>query len=301
MNAFRNKLNSAWRRLSPPSSDRQRREVWRIIEDTRPPDTSEAESAFDVLQKSYPSNRGDLYKYDAPSLMERAVRRAAGLLHLAERLGKSPLRILDAGAGDGVLGAVLRECGHDVVLVDSEDWRRESGCEIPLVVADLCGCVPIEDEAFDMVVSFNSFEHFPEPSKALAHLIRATKQGGVLHFDYGPLYCSPWGMHAQRTLFMPYPQFLFSEAFIEAKLEELGIDDLGVKRTTLQYMNKWKRRDYADLWNGSGCEVLDCLWRYDRQELGIVSRFPSSFHGRGLALEDLVIASNSVTLRKRKL
>ena len=83
----------------------------------------------------------------------------------------------------------------------------------------------INDASFDIVSSFDSFEHMPDPEAALDQIVRVTRQGGLIFLDFGPLYASAWGLHAYRSLRMPFPQFLFSPEFINLRLEELGIPD----------------------------------------------------------------------------
>jgi hypothetical protein len=99
---------------------------------------------------------------------------------------------------------------------------------------------------------------------------------------------------------MPYPQFLFSAEFLERKLDYLGIEDLGRKRTSLQPLNRWRVAQFRDLWNRSGCELLRCdvAW-VDVNHLRMVEAFPEAFRGRGLSLEDLLAQSLTVLLRKR--
>jgi SAM-dependent methyltransferase len=279
-------------------SEKKRREVVeRILSDTRPPETGRSEAAFERLQAAYPSDRGDLYKYDDYSLYERASQRALRILKLPgmAEYGKS---VLDIGAGDGVLGAILKNYGHSVRLTDMEDWRSRVGKQVEFHAADVTNRLPFEDAAFDLVVSFNSFEHFPDPRAAFAEALRVTKPGGILHFEFNPLYCSPWGLHAYRSLYMPYSQFLFSEDFINAQLDKLGISDLGGKRMTLQYLNRWKSTQFEELWQGWSVRVNKCQWMHDASQLGIVLEFPEAFWGRGLTVNDLIRCGNSVIFTK---
>ncbi len=290
----KNRLN----RLRTTKADQKLREsVEKILKTDGPPDTTSAEAAFDRLQSSYPSNRGDLYKYDDFSLFERANKRAIQILKLPG-MAEPVKKILDIGAGDGVLGAMLANFGHSVALTDMEDWRSRMAKNVPFQAANISEGLPYGDGSFDCVVSFNSFEHFPEPKKAFSESLRVTKSGGILHFDFGPLYCSPWGLHAYRSLYMPYSQFLFSQGYIDKKLRELGINDLGKKRTELQYMNRWRAYQFQDLWSTEPTKIVSCRWRHDAEHLGLVKEYPEAFSGRGLCFEDLVRSSIAVVILK---
>lgn len=272
-------------------------QIHRILSDPAPPDTTESENAFNFLQATYPSNRGDSYKYDDFSLFERASQRAVELLRLPG-MAEPGKKILEIGAGDGVLGAILSHYGHEVILTDQDDWRARLGREIEFQAADITQGLPFNDTDYDLVASYNSFEHFPDPRKAFEEALRVTKPGGLLHFSFGPLYCSPWGLHAYRSLYMPYSQFLFSEPFIQQKLDQIGITDLGFKRTELQYMNRWKPSDFDALWLGAECSLHSTATQQDEEHLGLVFRYPAAFKGRGLAFTDLTTSSISITLRK---
>jgi hypothetical protein len=100
---------------------------------------------------------------------------------------------------------------------------------------------------------------------------------------------------------MPYPQFLFSEAFIQRKLQQLGIWDLGKKRENLQPLNRWRLAQFEALWSDSMCEVMESRYfRASPQHTDLVLRYPESFRGLGLEYEDVTIQSLRVLLRKRE-
>ena len=197
-----------------------------------------------------------------------------------------------------MLGLALKSFGHKVVLLDSEDWRDARARNLEFVAADCCASLPFPDNSFDLVCSYNSFEHLPDPAAALRQIARTIRPGGLIHLDFGPIYTGPWGLHAYRTLRMPYPQYLFSEGFIRQKLSDLGIWDLGKKRSELQYLNKWKLTDFYGLSEQSGCTFVNLVVGRDESGISLVSKFPEAFRGRGLTLDDLTASNIIVTLRK---
>lgn len=259
------------------------------------PDTSRAEGLFEQLQQRYPP-RGE-YGYDARSTWRRGVERSVALTGLPgmDQPGRS---VLEIGCGDGMLGVALQSFGHRVTLTDVEDWRDARARELPFALADGCARLPFGDGSFCLVCSYNAFEHVDNPAWALAEAVRVTRPGGLIFLEFGPLYRSAWGLHAYRTLRMPYPQFLFSEAFIARRLEELGIWDLGKKRTQLQPMNRWSLAQFKALWAASGCHVVKEVLGKERAGLELLPEFPEAFRGRGLTWEDLVTSWIAVTLQK---
>ena len=109
---------------------------------------------------------------------------------------------------------------------------------------------------------------------------------------------APGGYTRTRTLKMPYSQFLFSSEFIRAKLEALGIWDLGQARSELQNLNRWKLSQFERLWLGSGLRVIQSKETASEEYISMVMRYPECFTGRGLTFNDLTCANIVVTLRK---
>jgi SAM-dependent methyltransferase len=85
---------------------------------------------------------------------------------------------LDAGAGPGVAGDVLRARGAQVVSVDS-DPDMVAACPTPAFVADVTD-LPFEPGTFDLVVAAFVVNHLPDPAAGLAELRRVTRPGGAV-------------------------------------------------------------------------------------------------------------------------
>jgi SAM-dependent methyltransferase len=286
----------AWKYIGGRNADRRRRRFVKVLASPNAPQCARSEHDFEILQERYQPRPE--YGYDAFNIFKRACERAANVIG-QPGLGTPGLRGLDLGTGDGMLSLLLKTFGHEMTLSDLEDWRVDAAKLLPFVQADCCDVLPIPDDAFDFVISFNAFEHFPDPRRALDELLRVTRAGGLMYFKFNPLYCSPWGLHAYRSLRMPYPQFLFSEVTIERKLDELGIFDLGKKRSELQTLNRWRPEQFKSLWTRPDVETISCNWHRDVAHLDLVLEYPECFCGRGLTLDDLVIGGVTALLRKR--
>lgn len=272
-----------------------RRQLREVLESALPCDHAQAEADFELLQSTYAGVAE--YGYDSFSTWRRATERFGDLLKFAE-LQSPGADLLDVGCGDGMLAVVARSYGHRATNADSEDWRNERAMEIPFHRVDVCKSGALPDSEFDLICSFNSFEHFPDPRQALANCVRACRPNGLIALRFCPLYSSPWGLHAYRSLMMPYPQFLFSDAFTMARLTDLGIQDLGRSRIALQYVNRWRVQEYLQLFELNSCEVIELVVSHSDEHLDLVARYPESFRGRGLTLDDLTATGISVTLRK---
>ena len=278
------------------AAERQRERVAQILADPRPPRHYDSEDVVRQLQTTH--KPPPEYGYDAYNTWARGMKRAVQNIPLHKALEQPGARVLDAACGDGMTGFAFATYGHDVTLHDLEDWRDARAKHLPFVCGGLSTRLPIDDNQFDAVFSFNAFEHFDDPAAALAQLVRVCRPGGALHFDFGPLYASPHGLHAYRSLYMPYPQFLFSEPFLEAKLKEFGLWDLGRARSTLQPLNRWTVAQFEKLFRGSGCEVVTLSTREERGHLGVIEQHPDAFTGRGLTFADVTVYQMLVILKK---
>lgn len=271
--------------------------VANILSHSELPQHYDDEDVFARLQYVYKKDTPK-YGYDKYSTWRRGSERAINLLR-ADEFQEAGLNVLDAACGDGMMGYALACYGHRVTLIDLDDWRDVRAKHIPFVGGNLCKRLPFDSKLFDLVYSFNAFEHVEDPVAALAQLVRVSKTGAYIYIDFGPLYASPWGLHAYRTIFMPYSQFLFSTSFIEKKLRELGICDLGKKRTCLQPLNRWQVSRFRHLWKNSGCDIISYTELKTYSYLALIDQFPKAFTGRGLTLEDVTTHHITIMLRKQ--
>jgi SAM-dependent methyltransferase len=256
----------------------------------------DSENAFRKLQDSYKQWWPD-YRFDDYGFWARGANRSISLMEKFPQLQKTGLRVLEAGCGDAVTGYAFSAYGHRVILSDLRDWRDQRAKHMPFARGNLCGGLPFQRGSFDLVMSFNVFEHLAEPFVALQELSRVCANGGCVYIEFDPLFCSPLGLHAYCFRF-PYPQFIFSQQFIEQKVREIGVYDLGETLHTLQWTNRCRIGQYRELWKSSGLEVISEVPECDYQHLNIVENYPTAFTGHGLTVEDLVTCGVAVMLRK---
>jgi SAM-dependent methyltransferase len=233
------------------------------------------------------------------STWDRGVSRVYNLLKRNVSLQKTGLSMLDAGCGDGMTGLAFASYGYKVELIDFEDWRDPRAKSIPFKNSSLSHELPYDSNSFDLVCSFNTFEHLERPKNSFEELLRVCKHGGIIYLAFGPLYNSPWGLHVYRTLYMPYPQFLFSKNFLEKKLKVLGILDLGRKRNSIQPLNKWKDSDFMELWKSSKVTVLNMSALSDFSHLAFILKYNKAFSGRKLTLKNVTTQALYATLMKK--
>lgn len=99
-------------------------------------------------------------------------------------LGDRPRRVLDLGAGTGLLTDVLLAAGHEVVAVDlSAPMLQQLADRLPHVRTEVGGAedVPLPDASVDAVVAGQA-AHWFDPAPAAAELRRVLRPGGVVGF-----------------------------------------------------------------------------------------------------------------------
>jgi 2-polyprenyl-3-methyl-5-hydroxy-6-metoxy-1,4-benzoquinol methylase len=120
--------------------------------------------------------RRDRYRTE---LTDRAVLDAIGSCR--------DLRILDAGCGEGYLTRALAARGAHVVGVDACQGLIDAAGDVPpgesgsvSFTRASVDALPLEDDAFDLVVCNHLFSHLSDPSPAIREFGRVLRAGGRL-------------------------------------------------------------------------------------------------------------------------
>jgi len=179
---------------------------------------------LEALQQRYPFLLD--YGYDQKSLEDRGIERAKKILLFPG--AKQATRFLELGCWDGMVSCVLHRMGKDTTAIDNRsegfDERvfREGVRLLQMSGAEL----KFENESFDFVFSYDTFEHFAEPEHVLREAIRVVRKGGYIYLVFGPLYMSPFGQHAYRSITVPYCQFLFPKTVINHFANQTGLEPI---------------------------------------------------------------------------
>jgi SAM-dependent methyltransferase len=103
-------------------------------------------------------------------------------VHWALGSPPGPLRVVDLGAGTGILTRVLIGLGHDVVPVEPDASMRARLSEVTPGVTPLDGSsesIPLASSSVDAVVAGQSY-HWFDPDRAHVEIARVLRPGG--HF-----------------------------------------------------------------------------------------------------------------------
>jgi 2-polyprenyl-3-methyl-5-hydroxy-6-metoxy-1,4-benzoquinol methylase len=270
--------------------------VRRVLSDPRPP-VLLSEADFDRLQNAY-SPWWDYYGFEEIECWIRGHQRAIDFLGMFGWLKDSSKRILDVGCGDGMTALALSHCGHEVSCVDVKDWRLKQAKSLRMEEADISSQSDLPENHFDLIYSFNAFEHVGDPQAALTNMVKSCKLGGTIFVSFDPLFYAPLGLHAFK-FHMPYPQLAFSDAVIQKKLEYLGNIDLDFDAAKLQPLNKWRPHEFEELFKSVGCEVLLHHENPELRHLDFILKHPQSFRGRNLTFRDISVSGIKIILRKK--
>jgi len=93
-------------------------------------------------------------------------------------------RVLDIGAGDGLIASKLK---GQVVGIDADETAvrlaQERGINVTL--GDACS-LPYPDASFDTVFCGDTIEHLDNPNKAIQEMHRVLRMGGALYLTTSP-------------------------------------------------------------------------------------------------------------------
>jgi SAM-dependent methyltransferase len=127
-------------------------------------------------------------------------------------------RILDVGCGFGFQSLEFwRRGAQSVVGLDTNvaaviranAMAVEHGAAPAVHFTDVLP--PDAAGTFDVAVSQNAMEHFPDPSAVLKAMISAVRPDGDLLITFGPPWYSPYGAHMHFFTKLPWLNVLFSE------------------------------------------------------------------------------------------
>jgi SAM-dependent methyltransferase len=110
-------------------------------------------------------------------------------------LGERPLRVVDLGAGTGILSRILHQLGHDVIAIEPDDLMRASLVRASPDVTAVAGTaeeMPLAGRSVDAVVAGQAY-HWFDPTRAHAEVARVLRPGGVFAALWNDAdFSTPW-------------------------------------------------------------------------------------------------------------
>ena len=148
------------------------------------------------------------------------------------------IRIVDLGAGEGMLSHLLAKRAESVVCVDSSPKMVEFGSELAkrnkienlsYILGDIQE-VPLEDGGFDIALLSQALHHAQSPERAISEAFRILKQGGRISildlkehtFEKArELYADTWLGFSERSLI----QWLEAAGFVDIEVHTVAREE----------------------------------------------------------------------------
>jgi SAM-dependent methyltransferase len=180
--------------------------------------------------------------------------------------------VLDYGCGDGFQAVAMAEAGAAFVLgVDIEPGRLDHGRRMARGMSNVVFATGVQGE-FDVAISLNSFEHFPEPEKNLDDLAAAIVPGGLILITFGSPWLSPYGSHMNFFTHVPWVNVLFSERTV-FQVRRLYREDMS--RTYVPAVNKMTIGRFERIIEKSGLKVVSLEYKAVKN-LPVLARIPGA-------------------------
>ncbi len=190
-------------------------------------------------------------------------------------------RVVDFGCGTGRHAIAMarelgcRVCGIDTnpgVLSTARDLARESGLPNDAIwFVDRPD--PEWEGTFDVVISHNAMEHFPDPAAVLAQMTRLVRPGGEIIIQFGPPWLSPWGSHMRFFCRLPWLNIWFSEETVMKVRGSYRDDGATRYEEVASGLNRMTVSQFESLLESSNLEV-ERLNMYCIKGLDFLGRIP---------------------------
>lgn len=175
-------------------------------------------STFDGFADTFDENLQEL-GYRAPQLLADALER-----HLGPVATGGELEILDAGAGTGLCGPLLRDRARRLVGVDLSTGMLEKArarrLYDELVAAELGQYMRGHRATFDVVLSADTLVYFGALEEVLFAAAECLRPGGLLAFTV-----EQWEAGGKEARFTmgPHGRYLHAEPYVASALEAAGL------------------------------------------------------------------------------
>jgi SAM-dependent methyltransferase len=206
-------------------------------------------------------------------------------------------RFLDLGCSEGLVCLALERRGKFAAGIDLTSLfaKRPVGKCSPFFIMNASN-LGFAGGVFDFVFSFAAFEHFDDPRGVLEESIRVTRPGGYIYLHFGPLYFSPYGLHAYRSITVPYCQCLFDPETLVNFCEKKGL-----KPPAFNSLNQWDLEDFRSLWNTYSSKLKKVrYYEYiNADHVDFIERYPSCFKSKTQCFTSFIVPEIEVLFQKR--
>lgn len=188
--------------------------------------------------------------------------------------------VLDFGCGFGYQSIALAHAGARMVVgVDTNPRTLEHAVRLAgsLHVTGRVQFRPNIPPAmlgnFDMVISQNSMEHFPDPSRTIGEMSAALTPDGRILVTFGPPWHAPYGAHMFFFTRVPWVNLFFAETTVMTVRRRYRNDGATRYEDVESGLNKMTVTKFERIVSAAGLEVefarYDCV-----KHLPLIDRVP---------------------------
>ena len=234
-------------------------------------------------------------RYDREGLVLRAkanVREMEAWLELS-RVRSS----LELGCMDGMVSAALAEKGIkcfalDISTAGFDQRGRDAG--VKFVQGDATQ-LPFGSGAFELILSFASYEHFCDPRSVLLEAARILRPGVVVPAIWTHRNC-PYGLHAYRSIPVPYVHILFDLPQV------IEFARLRGRQYNWPYINNIPLREYRRMFKEAERDFRIARYR-EHPSAGVgaelIFRYPGVFRRVSDSIADFLVSGIAILLERR--
>ena len=178
-------------------------------------------------------------------------------------------KVLDFGCGQGYQSLALGVAGaRQVVGVDIDMRHLANAGELAQQsgVADRVKFVAPSELGdcglFDVVLAYNSMEHFREPDVILREMSSHLAPQGLIYISFGPPWYSPYGAHTSFFCKVPWMHLMFSEESVMSVRANFTDDGATRYEDVRGGLNKMSLARFEWLVADAGLEIEYCKHDY---------------------------------------
>ena len=157
-------------------------------------------------------------------------------------------KVLDAGAGSGIVAVYMAEHGLQVQAIDLTPAHVEQakryvetrglGDRISVKAGDYHDLADFDDSSFDGIYTMETFVHADDPQRVLQNFKRLLKPGGVLVLHEADFHSDSPTL--QEVLRLSHCQNTLEKGAYEKMLEQVGFKDITVEELTDNVLPLWR-------------------------------------------------------------
>jgi SAM-dependent methyltransferase len=250
-------------------------------------------SLLAVLAAQYPVLPAH-YDYAPDDILERGRTRCDALLAHVPVGGAT----LEIGSADGMTAYALARAGRRATAIDIDITRTDPRVEAAGVRVRAMDATRLDfpNAAFDLVYSFNVFEHLSDPAATFGEIVRVLRPGGVAHIAFTALRWSPHGAHLYKTVGIPYVTVLFDQEDVAAYLRSTGKSDWA------PWVNDYSIERFRAVFEShrGALERLHYREASNRWHASLIARYPGVFKRYAPSFDSLLIDSVEARFRRRR-